>query len=107
MALTRLNIRALIALGILASAALSLLRTTWKARQILRRALGRKLKPSEELSIRTWMTASDADLETASQELSQNPLDGVAGLMATGDVKSSPPLGLSDLSDGHDGKQEE
>ena len=67
--------RALIGWTILAITVLSLWWTTVKARRILGRALGRKLRKGEETSLRSWMQAPDAALDTANRELERNPFD--------------------------------
>jgi hypothetical protein len=74
--------RGLIAWGVLAVTALSLLWTTIKSRRILRAALGRDLRKGEETSLRSWMQASDASLHRASEELQRNPFDRFLRLLA-------------------------
>ena len=59
----------------LTAVVMSLLWTTWKSRRVLRKALGRKLRDDEETSIKTWMTLSDSDLDTAARELGKNPIE--------------------------------
>jgi hypothetical protein len=67
--------RGLITCTVLAISVLSLWWTTFKARRILGQSLGRKLRKGEETSLRSWMQASDASLESAAQELERNPFD--------------------------------
>ena len=64
-----------IALTLLVATLLSLSWTTIKARRILGRALGRKVRKGEETSLRSWMQASDNTLDAANRELDRNPFD--------------------------------
>ncbi len=87
--------RGLIAWGVLAVTALSLLWTTIKSRRILRAALGRNLRKGEETSLRSWMQASDASLHEASEELERNPFDRFLRFLAAfgiwrGDIGRPP-----------------
>jgi hypothetical protein len=75
--------RALIAWTVLAITVLSLWWTTIKARHLLGRALGRRLRKGEETSLRSWMQASDVALDHANQELDRNPFDRLLRLLAT------------------------
>jgi hypothetical protein len=56
---------------------LSLAWTTWKARRILRSALGRKIRRGEEASITAWMNVPDETLDAASRELARDPFEKV------------------------------
>ncbi len=67
--------RGLIAWTIVLITVLSLWWTTRKARALLRQALGREIRDDEEMSIKSWMQASDASLETASKELDRDPFE--------------------------------
>ena len=87
--------RGLIAWGVVAVTALSLLWTTIKSRRILRDALGRDLRKGEETSLRSWMQASDTSLQKASEELARDPFDRFLQLLAAvgiwrGDVGRPP-----------------
>jgi hypothetical protein len=67
--------RALIAWTVVAITVLSLWWTTRKARALLRQALGRELRDGEEMSLASWMQASDASLDTASKQLDRDPFE--------------------------------
>jgi hypothetical protein len=67
--------RGLIAWTVVAITVLSLWWTTRKARALLRQALGRELRDGEEMSLTSWMQASDASLENASRELDRDPFE--------------------------------
>jgi len=69
--------RGLVVVAIIAFLALSLAWTTWKSRQVLGRALGRKLRRGEETSIRSWMEVPSDALDSALRELDKNPFDRV------------------------------
>lgn len=75
--------RGLIAWIVLAITALSLWWTTVKARRILGESLGRKLRKDEEMSLKSWMQASDVSLETAARELERNPFERFLRIVAT------------------------
>ena len=80
--------RALIGWGIVALTVLSLWWTTIKARRLLTRSLGRKLRKGEESSLKSWMQVSDAGLDAATRELDRNPFERVLRWLAR--------LGVSD-----------
>ena len=43
--------------------------TTWTVSRIVRKSLGRKLRPEEETSLNGWMRASSESLDTANRDL--------------------------------------
>lgn len=86
--------RGLIAWTIVAISVLSLWWTTRKARALLRQALGRDLGDGEEMSLKSWMQASDASLETAARELERDPFERCLRFLAS--------LGFR-WTNGHDG----
>lgn len=75
--------RGLIAWTIVLITVLSLWWTTRKARALLRQALGREIRVDEEMSLTSWMQASDASLETASNELARDPFDRCLRFLAS------------------------
>ena len=86
--------RALIGWTIIALTLLSLWWTTVKARRILGQALGRKLRKGEETSLRSWMEAPDAALDTAGRELERDPFERVLRFLTRLGIKDdlgAPP----------------
>jgi hypothetical protein len=87
--------RGLIAWIVVAITALSLWWTTVKARRILGESLGRKLRKDEELSLKSWMQASDVSLDLAARELERNPFERFLRILAKlgvwkGDLGAAP-----------------
>jgi hypothetical protein len=82
--------RALIGWTIVAITVLSLWWTTIKARRLLSRALGRRLRKGEETSLRSWMQASNAALDHANRELDRNPFDRLLRWLAALGFKEDP-----------------
>ena len=80
--------RGLIAWTIVAITVLSLWWTTRKARALLRQGLGRELRDGEEMSLTSWMQASDASLETASRELDRDPFERCLRFLASLGLRS-------------------
>ena len=92
--------RALIGWTIIAITVLSLWWTTVRARRILGRSLGRKLRSGEVTSLRSWMQASADALDTANRELARNPFDRFVRFLETLGVKDdlgAPPEDRSTL----------
>ena len=57
---------------------------TRKSRRILGQALGRKIEPGEETSLRAWMSVPDAKLASAADEMGRlNPVETTRGAMDT------------------------
>jgi len=75
--------RALIAWTVVVITVLSLWWTTLKARALPRQALGREIREDEEMSIKSWMLASDESLETASKELERDPFERCLRFLAS------------------------
>ena len=80
--------RGLIAWTVVAVTVLSLWRTTRKTRALLRQALGRELRDGEEMSLTSWMQASDASLETACIELNRDLFERCLRCLASLGVQS-------------------
>ena len=72
--------RAIIIYTIIALTFLSSWWTTVKSRGILRKSLGRKLRKSEETSLRSWMEVSDDNLDLARTELAKDPFHKILNL---------------------------
>ena len=75
--------RGLIAWTVVAITVLSLWWTTRQTRALLRRALGRELHEGEEMSLRSWMQASDGSLENATRDLERDPFDRCLQFLAS------------------------
>ena len=84
--------RALIGYTVIALTLLSLWWTTVKARRLLSRSLGRKIRKGEETSLRSWMEVSEAGLDTATRELERNPFERLMRFLRS--------IGMKDPMDG-------
>jgi hypothetical protein len=71
---------------------------TRRARLILGRSLGRKLKTGEETSLKAWMSVPDAALAAAPEQMGGNPAERVLGVIdSLGRHRSAvDPLGRHD-----------
>ena len=83
--------RGLINWGVVLVVLLSLAWTTWRVRKALHKALGRKPRRNEEMSLKTWMDLPAESLDTANRELTRDPFDRLLRFLEKIGVFTPPP----------------